>query len=60
MVKDLFRGRWGIDLLAITAIGATVVVGEYIAALVIVLMLTGGEALEDYAQAAPPGNSPIC
>jgi heavy metal translocating P-type ATPase len=50
MVKDLFRGRWGIDLLAITAIGATVVVGEYIAALVIVLMLTGGEALEDYAQ----------
>jgi heavy metal translocating P-type ATPase len=50
MVKALFRGRWGIDLLAITAIGATVVVGEYIAALVIVLMLTGGEALEDYAQ----------
>ncbi|MFJ4265117.1 heavy metal translocating P-type ATPase [Paenarthrobacter nicotinovorans] len=50
MIKGLFRGRWGIDLLAIAAIGATVAVGEYIACLVIVLMLTGGEALEDYAQ----------
>ncbi|WP_347110880.1 heavy metal translocating P-type ATPase [Paenarthrobacter sp. S56] len=50
MVKGLFHGRWGIDLLAVTAIGATVAVGEYAASLVIVLMLTGGEALEDYAQ----------
>ena len=50
MVKGLFHGRWGIDLLAVTAIGATAAVGEYIASLVIVLMLTGGEALEDFAQ----------
>ncbi|MDR6636875.1 heavy metal translocating P-type ATPase [Paenarthrobacter nitroguajacolicus] len=49
MVKGLFRGRWGIDLLAVTAICATAAVGEYIASLVIVLMLTGGEALEDFA-----------
>lgn len=49
MVRDLLRGHWGLDVLAITAIVATVLVGEYIAAVVVVLMLTGGEALEDYA-----------
>lgn len=49
MVKGLFQGRWGIDLLAVTAICSTAIVGEYIASLVIVLMLTGGEALEDFA-----------
>ncbi|WP_082575755.1 heavy metal translocating P-type ATPase [Arthrobacter sp. Soil762] len=50
MVRGLLRGRWGIDLLAVTAIGATVAVGEYIASLIIVLMLSGGEALETFAQ----------
>jgi heavy metal translocating P-type ATPase len=49
MIKGLLRGRWGIDVLAIMAIIATVAVGEYWASLVIVLMLAGGEALEDYA-----------
>ncbi|GAA1765848.1 heavy metal translocating P-type ATPase [Agromyces humatus] len=49
MVRDMLRGHWGLDILAITAIIATVAVGEYIAALLVVLMLTGGEALEDYA-----------
>ncbi len=49
MVRDIIHGRWGIDILAVTAIVATVSVGEYIASLIIVLMLTGGEALEDYA-----------
>lgn len=50
MVKELLRGRWGIDLLAVMAIISTVAVGEYIASLIIVLMLTGGKALEDYAE----------
>lgn len=50
MVKSLLRGRWGIDLLAVTAIATTVAVGEYVAALIIVLMLAGGEALEEIAQ----------
>ena len=49
MVRDILRGHWGLDILAVTAIVATVVVGEYVAALVVVLMLTGGEALEDVA-----------
>ncbi len=49
MVKDLLRGHWGIDILAVTAILSTILVSEYLAALVVCLMLTGGEALEDAA-----------
>jgi len=50
MVKTLRSGRYGVDILAITAIGACIAVGQFWAALIIVLMLTGGETLEDYAQ----------
>ena len=50
MIRSLREGRWGIDLLALTAIASTVAVGEYLAALVVILMLTGGEALENFAQ----------
>lgn len=49
MVRDIIKGRWGIDVLAVTAIVSTVFVGEYIASLIIVLMLSGGAALEDFA-----------
>ncbi|WP_422935124.1 heavy metal translocating P-type ATPase [Sinomonas sp. P47F7] len=49
MVREIVHGRWGLDLLAVTAIAATLAVGEYVAAVIIVLMLTGGGALEDFA-----------
>lgn len=49
MVRDAMRGQWGLDVLAITAMIATLAVGEYVAALIVVLMLSGGEALEEYA-----------
>lgn len=49
MIRDIRHGRWGIDILAVTAIVSTIAVGEYIASLIIVLMLSGGKALEDYA-----------
>ncbi len=49
MIKTLRSGSYGVDLLAITAIIATLLVGEYWASLIIVLMLVGGETLEDYA-----------
>ena len=49
MVRTLREGSWGVDILAVTAIVSTVLVGDYWASIVIVLMLTGGEALEDYA-----------
>ena len=50
MVRQLLRGHVGLDILAVTAITAAVLVGEPWAALVVVLMLTGGSALEDYAE----------
>ena len=59
MVDDLRAGSYGIDLLAVTAIGSTVVVGEYWAALVVCLMLSGGEALEDYAANRAKADSPV-
>ncbi|WRS29807.1 heavy metal translocating P-type ATPase [Actinomycetaceae bacterium MB13-C1-2] len=50
MVRQLLKGNAGLDILAVTAITAAVLVGEPWAALVVVLMLTGGAALEDYAE----------
>lgn len=50
MVRSIIHGKLGLDILAVTAITAAVLVGEPWAALVVVLMLTGGEALEHYAE----------
>jgi heavy metal translocating P-type ATPase len=49
MWRDIQSGRYGIDILAATAIIVSVILGQYWAAIVVVVMLTGGEALEDYA-----------
>ncbi|MFI2489238.1 heavy metal translocating P-type ATPase [Promicromonospora kroppenstedtii] len=49
MVRDVLRGHVGLDVLAVVAMVATLAVQEYVASLVIVLMLSGGEALEDFA-----------
>lgn len=49
MVKTLRSGKYGVDLLAIMSITATLAVGEYWASLMILVMLTGGDSLEDYA-----------
>lgn len=50
IIQQLRDGRYGVDILAATAIIAAVIFREYWAAIVIVLMYTGGEALEDYAE----------
>jgi heavy metal translocating P-type ATPase len=50
MWNDFQNGSYGIDILAATAIVASVLMHQYWAAIVIVIMLTGGEALEDYAE----------
>ena len=49
MLKTLRSGKYGVDILAITAIIACLAVGQFWAALIIALMLTGGETLEDFA-----------
>lgn len=48
--QSLRHGEYGVDILAATAIITSVLLGEVWAGMVIVLMLTGGEALEDYAE----------
>lgn len=50
MIEDLRTGKYGIDLLAATAIITSVILREYWTAIIIVFMLTGGESLEDYAE----------
>ena len=50
MWRDVRGGKYGIDILAATAIITAVLLGQYWAAIVVVLMLTGGESLEDYAE----------
>ncbi len=49
MLQDLRAGKYGVDILAATAIISSVALQQYWAGMVIVLMLTGGEALEHYA-----------
>ncbi|MGX7205559.1 heavy metal translocating P-type ATPase [Enterococcus pingfangensis] len=49
MIKTLRSGKYGVDILAVTAIVATLMVGDYWASLVVLVMLTGGDSLEDYA-----------
>lgn len=49
MIETLRSGKYGVDILAITAIIATLAVGEYWASLMVLVMLTGGDSLEDYA-----------
>lgn len=50
MIQDIRDGKYGVDILAATAIICSVLLREYWAGIVIVLMLTGGEALENYAE----------
>lgn len=49
MIQDLRSGTYGVDILAATAIITSLLLHQYWAAIVIVLMLTGGESLENYA-----------
>jgi heavy metal translocating P-type ATPase len=46
---DFSRGKWGADLLAVLAVLVSIILGEYIAGLVIVLMVSSGEMLEELA-----------
>src|SRR5690625_7462620 len=50
MVKEILRGHWGRAILAAVAMGATIATGEDAVALIVALMLSGGEPLQEYAQ----------
>lgn len=49
LLRKLLRREFGSDLLGGIAVITSVVLGEYLAGSIIVLMLSGGEALESYA-----------
>jgi heavy metal translocating P-type ATPase len=48
-VRQLARREFGVDVLALLAIGGSFILGQYLAGAIIVLMLSGGEALEAFA-----------
>jgi heavy metal translocating P-type ATPase len=47
--RQLWRREFGVDVIAILAIAGSAALGQYLAGAIIVLMLSGGEALEAYA-----------
>lgn len=49
ILRKLFHGDFGADLLAILALVTATWLGEYLAAVLIIIMLSGGQALETYA-----------
>jgi heavy metal translocating P-type ATPase len=49
LVKKLFRAEFGSDLIAGVSIVTAILLDEYLAGVLVVLMLSGGEALEAYA-----------
>jgi cation transport ATPase len=49
IARDLRRGKAGVDVIALLAMGGALGLGEYLAGAVIALMLAGGNALEDAA-----------
>ncbi len=51
LLKKLVKREFGSDLLAGISIVTAVILGQYLVAAIVVLMLSGGEALEEYATA---------
>ena len=49
LLRKLLKREFGSDLLGGISIITSVILGEYLAGSIIVLMLAGGEALENYA-----------
>ncbi len=47
-LKQMLRGRFYVDTVAALAILGSIAAGEYLAGALVVLMQSGGEALEDY------------
>lgn len=49
IIRKLLQGDFGADILALLALIASAWLGEYLAAVLIILMMAGGQALETYA-----------
>lgn len=49
LVKDMLKGTFGVDIIAGLALVGTFITGQYLAGMIILLMLSGGQLLEKYA-----------
>ena len=49
IIFSLIKKRIGVDIIALASISGSLLLEEYLAGIIIVLMLSGGEVLEDYA-----------
>ena len=49
IVRDLFRGRMGVDAIAFLSMIAALVLGQTLAGIVVAIMYAGGTVLEDFA-----------
>ena len=63
VARALLRGDVGVDVIALMAMVAALLTGEELAGAIVALMLSGGNALEDYAAEHPrtvviPGHDP--
>jgi heavy metal translocating P-type ATPase len=48
-LRQMFHREFGVDVVAILAIGGSILLHSYLAGALVVLMMSGGEALEAYA-----------
>jgi heavy metal translocating P-type ATPase len=51
IIRDLLAGRFGVDAIAFVSMLAALALGENLAAIVVAVMYTGGNVLEDFAVA---------
>ncbi len=49
--RTLMSGKLGVDIIALIAMAGSLYLGQYLAGAVIALMLSGGQVLEEYAEA---------
>ena len=49
IISNIVRRNFGVDLVAGLALATSLVFGEYLPGVIVLLMLSGGEALESYA-----------
>ncbi|AIS10061.1 Lead, cadmium, zinc and mercury transporting ATPase [Lactobacillus sp. wkB8] len=49
IASDFKSGRYGVDILAVIAVISTILIGDIWAEWMILVMMTGGQTLEDYA-----------
>src|SRR5450631_3113576 len=49
LVREISKGNFSVDVLAILSIGCALVLKEYWVAAIVILMLSGGKTLEAYA-----------